>query len=97
MLEVIPENAIRIRRTTGGKLVHSRNLDIKIDDHVVRAEHLNATHLPRCSASFERPSPHLYMLLDNCRLPTHYAAYGIDQLGFRPIVFAVGYSVCAIP
>jgi hypothetical protein len=97
VLEVASEQSIRTGWATPRKFAHSRNLSVKIDDHIFRSQPLNSAHLPRYVTSFECPSPHFYMFLHNRRAAIQNPAHRVDELGFRPIVLSVRGAVCSIP
>ena len=97
MLEVIPKDTIRIRLTARRKLAHSGNLSVEVNDHVLRAEHLNSPHFPCYAASFESPGPHFYMFLHNGGPSTLDRTRWVDELRVRPIVFAIRRSIGPVP
>jgi len=78
-------------------MANVRNLDVKVNDHIIRTEHLNATDMGACTTSFKHSSPKFYMFLHDRWSTIRNHTRGINKLGVGPVVFAIRGTVSAVP
>src|SRR5438128_12588394 len=62
VFQMTPQH-LRVRRAPRRRLAETRDLQIEIDTHVIRAEHLDPAYLAECTTPLQNSGPDIHMLL----------------------------------